>query len=116
MREAKIVGFIAVTKQTSQEANYARFSNAHIALPAERTRVSCHSASGTNDYLIARRIVRITSVVMLIVEVDSLGGGGGSTAPGECIIPANAETVSVRLSATAAQLRRSLFIVVVLQK
>jgi hypothetical protein len=84
--------------------------------PAKRTQVFLSLRSGTKVYLIMRRIVRITSVVMLIVEVDSLGGGGGSTAPGECIIPANAVTVSVRLSATAAQLRRNLFIVVVLQK
>jgi hypothetical protein len=57
------------------------------------------------------------SIDQLYVDVSSLagGGGGGSTAPGECIIPANADTVSVRLSATAAQLRRNLFIVVVLQ-
>ena len=62
------------------------------------------------------RIVRITSVVMLVVEVvvqvDSswLGGGGGSTAPGECIIPAKPETASVRLRATTALVRRTLFI------
>ena len=60
-------------------------------------------------------IVRITVVVMLAVEVDSLGGGGGSAAPGECSIPANAETVSVRLSATIMLARRNLFIVVVLR-
>jgi hypothetical protein len=60
-------------------------------------------------------IVRITVVVM-VVEVDAGGGGGGGSAlPGECIIPPNAETVSVRISAIAAQLRRNLFIVVVLQ-
>ena len=65
----------------------------------------------TGLYLIKLRIVRIR-VVTLGIEVDvcSLGGGGGgSTTPGECMIPANAETVSVRLSATAAQLRRNLF-------
>lgn len=58
-------------------------------------------------------IVRLAVVVML-VEDDALGGGGGSTTPGECIIPANAETVNVRLRPTAAQLRRNLLIVVVL--
>jgi hypothetical protein len=60
-------------------------------------------------------IVRITVVAMLVVEVDALGGGGGSTAPGECNIPANTETVSVRLSATIALVRRNLLIVVVLR-
>ena len=54
--------------------------------------------------------------MVMLVEVDTLGGGGGGSAtPGECIIPANAETVSIRISATAAQLRLNLFIVVVLQ-
>jgi hypothetical protein len=48
----------------------------------------------------------------MVVEIDvsSLGGGGGSLLPGECIMPAKAEAVSVRLSATTAQLRRNLFI------
>lgn len=55
-------------------------------------------------------IVAMTVVVMVVVKVsDWLGGGGGSTAPGECIIPANAETVSVRVRATTAPVRRNLF-------
>ena len=64
------------------------------------------------------RIVRITSIVTLVVEivvevdVASLGGGGGSAAPGECMIPANAETASVILRATTAPVRRNVFIVV----
>lgn len=55
--------------------------------------------------------VRIIVVAMsVVVVVDSwLGGGGGSALPGECIIPANADTVRVRLRATTAPVRRSLF-------
>ena len=59
--------------------------------------------------------VVVISIVVVVVDVSSGGGGGGSATPGECIIPANAETVSIRLSATAAQLRRNLFIDVSLQ-
>ena len=42
---------------------------------------------------------------MLVELVASLGGGGGSVAPGECIIPADAETASVTLSAITAKIR-----------
>src|SRR6185369_6491088 len=89
---------------------------AHCCLLPHSLRADLAVRAGRRFYGIGvtLRIVRITSVVMLVV-IDSFGGGGGSAAPGECIIPANAETVSVRLSATAAQLRLSLFIVVVLQ-
>jgi len=55
-------------------------------------------------------MVTITVVVMLVVKIDnSLGGGGGSTAPGECIIPANAGTVSVRVRASTVPIRLNLF-------
>jgi hypothetical protein len=52
--------------------------------------------------------VRITVVVMLVVEVDALGGGGcgGSATPGECIVPAKAETASARLRVTTTHVRR----------
>ena len=56
-------------------------------------------------------IVRMIVAVMLVVvdvDVSSLGGGGGSTAPGEWIIPANAETVSVKLRAAIAPIWRNL--------
>ena len=61
--------------------------------------------------MIVRMIIVVMSVdVGVDVDVSSLGGGGGGdAAPGECIIPANAETVSVRLRATTAPVRRSLF-------
>ena len=61
-------------------------------------------------YLIKLRIVKITVVVTVDVDVCSVGGGG-STAPGEWSIPANAETVSIRLSARIAPLLRNVFIV-----
>ena len=56
-------------------------------------------------------IVRITVAAMLVVEVDALdgGGGGGSATPGECMVPANAETASVRLRATTAHVRCNWF-------
>lgn len=55
-------------------------------------------------------IVAMTVVVMLVVKVSDWlgGGGGGSTTPGECIVPANAETVSVRVRATTAPVRLNL--------
>lgn len=56
-------------------------------------------------------IVRMIVAVMLVVvdvDVSSLGGGGGSTAPGECIVPANTEIVSVKLRAATAPIRRKL--------
>lgn len=55
------------------------------------------------------------TVVVMLVEVDACslgGGGGGSTTPGECIVPANAETVTIKLRATVALIRRNLFTVV----
>ena len=56
-------------------------------------------------------IVRITVVVTLVVEVVVwLGGGGGSVLPGECIIPANAETVSATVRIDTAHVRHNLFI------
>ena len=55
-------------------------------------------------------IVVMTVVVMLFVKVsDWLGGGGGSTTPGECIVPANEETASIRVRATAAPVRLNVF-------
>ena len=56
-------------------------------------------------------IVRMTVAVMLVVDGDDApgGGGGGSTTPGECIVPANAETVSVRIRATTTPDRLNLF-------
>ena len=56
--------------------------------------------------------VRMIVVVRSVgggVDVSPGGGGGGSALPGECIIPANAETVSVRLRATTAPVLRSFF-------
>lgn len=56
-------------------------------------------------------IVRMIGAVMLVVvdvDVSSLGGGGGSTTPGECIVPANTETVSVKLRAATAPIWRNL--------
>ena len=85
-------------------STYSRTESAGLYLPH----------NGMTVYLIKLRIVTIRVVVTLDVEVDvcSLGaGGGGVAAPGECIIPANAETVSVRVSAMTAPLRRSVFIV-----
>ena len=44
------------------------------------------------------------------VDVDvSLGGGGGGIAPGECIVPAVADSASTMLRLTTAQVRRKLF-------
>jgi hypothetical protein len=43
------------------------------------------------------------------VLVSSGGGGGGSALPGECNIPANTETVRVKLRATTVPILRSLF-------
>lgn len=49
-------------------------------------------------------------VVMLDVEVDvSLGGGGGDAAPGEEIVPANAETASAMLRIATAHVWRKVF-------
>jgi hypothetical protein len=47
-------------------------------------------------------------VVEVVVDV-SLGVGGGDTAPGEDIVPANAETVSAMLRSVTAHIRRRLF-------
>jgi hypothetical protein len=115
---ANYPGFISAANQTSQDSNYARFSNivsdTLLHTPAQRVRISSNPTCGTTVYLIKLRIVRIKVVVTLVVEVEvcSLGGGGGSTAPGECTIPANAETANVRLKATTALVRRNPFIVV----
>lgn len=56
-------------------------------------------------------IVRIIVVVRSVdVDVDvSLGGGGGDAAPGECIVPANAETANAMLSTAMVHVRRRLF-------
>jgi hypothetical protein len=49
-------------------------------------------------------------VVMLDVEVDvSLGGGGGDAAPGEDIVPPNAETASAMLTIATAHVWRKVF-------
>ena len=49
-------------------------------------------------------------VVMLDVEVDvSLGGGGGDAAPGEDIVPPNAETASAMLTIATAHVWRRVF-------
>ena len=56
-------------------------------------------------------MVRINVVEMLVVEVVCVVGGsvGGFTAPGEYIVPANAETARVKLRVTIAPVRRNLF-------
>ena len=49
---------------------------------------------------------------MLLSEVDDSslgGGGGGGVLPGECIVPANTETASVKLRTTTALVRRNVF-------
>ena len=49
-------------------------------------------------------------VVMLDVEVDvSVGGGGGDAAPGEDIVPPNAETASAMLTIATAHVWRKVF-------
>ncbi len=55
-------------------------------------------------------IVRSMSVIMLDGGVDvSLGGGGGDVAPGDEIIPANAEPASAMLKTAMAHVWRKLF-------
>ena len=58
--------------------------------------------------------VTTTVVMMSGVNVDIAlgGGGGGSTTPGECITPANAETVSVRIRTTTEHVRLTCSLVV----
>ena len=66
----------------------------------------------TTVYGIKPMIVRIIVVVRSVdggVFVSPGVGGGGSALPGECNTPAKAETVRVRLRATTAPVRRSLF-------
>lgn len=47
---------------------------------------------------------------MLDVEVDvSVGGGGGDAAPGEDIVPPNAETASAMLTIATAHVWRKVF-------
>ena len=53
------------------------------------------------------RIVRITVVVMLLVDDVPLGGGGGAAMPGEPIVPANAETASAIIRIEIAHARRN---------
>ena len=54
----------------------------------------------------------------MLVEVDDvpLGGGAGAGAPGESIVPANAETESAALRIATAHVRRSLLTFLYLQK
>ena len=49
------------------------------------------------------------------VVVDPLGGGGG-TAPGECIVPANTEIASAMLRIATADVRHKVFTMGLLQK
>src|ERR1051325_11415397 len=86
-----------------------------LLLLPHRARVLSHR-SGTIVYgseLIIVRIIVVAISVVVVVDVgscSSFGGGGvGSSLPGECMIPAKAETASVRLRATTAPVRRNLF-------
>jgi len=110
----KLSAFISADKQASQDSDHARFSNA-----VERhTPTIPHRAQGllrrdrTTIYGSVLMIVRMIVVARSIdggVLVSSGGGGGGSALPGECNIPANTETVRVKLRATTAPILRSLF-------
>ena len=73
-------------------------------------RVVCLAKTQSNPYRIKLTIVRIMVVVMLDVEVDvSVGGGGGDAAPGEDIVPPNAETASAMLTIATAHVWRRVF-------